>query len=110
MSKLVQPVLYEEDLEKIDQLRQLAEREVRDIATGRKSWTMRIPVQDSDSDMLLNGICVDNLRMKIEILRLRHELRQIFHYAMTETHDQALRRMASMALDPGLWTEDEEAD
>lgn len=52
-------------------------RHAKDLASGRKKWTMCVPVQDDDSDMLLVDAMRVGLAAVTEAERLRGELMQV---------------------------------
>jgi hypothetical protein len=68
--------LYNSDIFRMAARRTAAQTEINRICGGDRSFTMSIPVHDSDSDIVLSNALNDSLRLEQEVYRLRGQIQQ----------------------------------
>lgn len=71
-------ILDDATLTAIGQRRALAHREISRICSGERRWTMTVPVQEDDSDMLFSDVLTDNDTLVKEVYRLRGALKRVY--------------------------------
>lgn len=70
-------VLTNAEIEQIAKRRTTADTEINRLCSGERRWTMCVPVQDDDSDMVLSQSLQDSQRLEKEVYRLRGAIKQI---------------------------------
>lgn len=64
-------------IEEIAAQRTLAETEIHRICAGERRWTMCVPVQQDDSDMVFSDALDNSRRLEQEVYRLRAAMKQV---------------------------------
>lgn len=70
-------VLRNDEIEAIASRRNVASTEISRVCSGERRWTMCIPVQDDDSDVVLEQALQDSQRLEKEVYRLRGAIKSV---------------------------------
>lgn len=92
-------ILMNDEIEAIAERRMKAEAEISRICSGERRWTMVVPVQADDSDMLLSQALQDSQRLEKEVYRFRGAIKSLLITMRDDMSGEVIARLQGMVFD-----------
>lgn len=94
-------ILNNKAIEDIRDRRGKAETEMYRLCSGERKWTMCVPAQDDDTDVLLDQAFKDSARLEQEVYRLRGEVKRLCIDRKKDIPDEIWDKLMAIVFEEG---------